>query len=90
MRSHVKYKLDADDDGDDDFYLGGGSDGIPEVVRRRAPAFISRRVFPQVCSAEKFASYDPESGQVPSKGTHVQSPVLVTVGNQMYARSLDV
>lgn len=45
--------------------------------------------FSSVCDAEKFATYDPESGQH-QQGALVQSPVLVTMGSHMYAQSTDV
>ena len=45
--------------------------------------------FSSVCDAEKFAIYDPESGQHQQR-VLVQSPVLVAMGNQMYAQSTDV
>lgn len=45
--------------------------------------------FSSVCDAEKFAIYDPESGQHQQKAL-VQSPILVTMRNQMYAQSTDV
>ena len=43
--------------------------------------------FSSVCDAEKFATYDPESGQ---QGALVQSPVLVSMGSHMYPQSTDV